>query len=288
MRLLSAVGAALLLTAPALAADMSALPPPVLRGALPAHDASVDWSGFYAGGFWGFSAGNTSTDSQSNINTALESMTRDTGVQQSIRSRGIVQQGRNQDSGLGFGGFVGYNFVIDDAVFGIEVDYTRSRLRSGLTGEGSGLANISPSRDESWFATTSSKVKVTDFGSVRGRLGYAFGNFLPYITAGVGLMRASTETAATIRGQSFTYNLNIDGNRVGAPNVGTLAFPYNGRVATQVRTKMYAGYALGFGLDYALSSNIFLRAELQHMRFSSIGGATLAINSARAGAAVKF
>ncbi|MGL5116108.1 MAG: outer membrane protein, partial [Beijerinckiaceae bacterium] len=221
----------------------------------------------------------------------LDRMTQGTEVNRSIRSRGIIETGRGQDTSLGFGGFAGYNFVHEEAVFGVEVDYKRTRVESGFDGIGNGTTAGYPvgsaTQFDSWNATTRSNIKFTDLATIRGRMGYAFGNFLPYLTLGAAIGRASTLSGATISG-SFE-RLDASGIVIAS---GPIFFPpRNGSpssLTTQIRTKFYGGYVIGAGLDFALSSNIFLRAELQHLRFANIAGSNVAVNSARVGAAVKF
>jgi opacity protein-like surface antigen len=290
MRLSTAAALAIALPFAASAADMDQLPTPVLRGALPASD-SIDWSGVYAGAFWSFGASNASGNSTYSMNTALDSMTQGTQINRSIRSQGIIETGRGQDMSLGFGVFAGYNFVFDDAVFGVEVDYKRSKLTSGFDGVGSGTtpgyAVGSATQFDSWSANTRSNIKFTDLATLRARMGYAFGNWMPYLTAGFALGRASTLSGATISG-SF-QRLDASGVQIAS---GIISFPplntSPSSLTTQTRTKFYGGYSLGAGLDFALSSNIFVRAELQHLRFANIAGSNIAVNSARVGAAVKF
>jgi opacity protein-like surface antigen len=69
-------------------------------------------------------------------------------------------------------------------------------------------------------------------------------------------------------------------------------------LATATRLRTIYGYALGAGVEFALTSNILLRGEAMTMRFTRFGGMTdanssapdgnMSINTARVGAAVKF
>jgi outer membrane immunogenic protein len=72
-------------------------------------------------------------------------------------------------SGGVVGGTVGYNYQIGQAVLGVEGDIDWSGIRGSTTSAGC-LAGCTTSN--SWLST------------VRGRLGYAAGRFMPYITAG--------------------------------------------------------------------------------------------------------
>jgi outer membrane immunogenic protein len=60
------------------------------------------------------------------------------------------------EKGVLVGGQIGYNFQTGPAVFGIEADY-----------------------DSTW-----ANVAAPDLGTVRGRIGYAFNQIMPYVTGG--------------------------------------------------------------------------------------------------------
>jgi outer membrane immunogenic protein len=92
------------------------------------------------------------------------------------------------------GGQVGYNWQFSRFVLGLESDLDWTNL-SGGRGDGGVCATDGGGQcrtSQSWFGTT------------RGRLGYAFGSWLPYVTGGaaygdIDLMQASgTETAARL------------------------------------------------------------------------------------------
>src|SRR5207245_1112150 len=80
-------------------------------------------------------------------------------------------------SGGVIGGTVGYNWQINQFVIGAEGDIDWSGIRGST----------------SVFCPTGCETRNAWLATVRGRLGYAFGRFLPYLTAGlaVGDIRAS-------------------------------------------------------------------------------------------------
>jgi outer membrane immunogenic protein len=274
--------AATALSTSVLAADMA--PPPVLRGALPASEKSVDWSGFYLGGTGSYGAINTTSNSnRSSMDPTLRQLVRGSVVEGGILAMPLIEQGRSQNHRIGFGVYGGYNWVMDDVLFGVEVDYTRAKLEGGFTGDRSGRigGNVSDTQYD-WTAHTEKSYKITDYGSFRGRIGYAWDNFLPYVTFGAAYARTSSAGYATIASYQRTYdNLGVivgQGNTVYTPSF----------LNEQNRAKFNFGYALGAGLDYAVSSNIVLRAELQHLRFAAVAGSTLQLNQAKLGAAIKY
>jgi len=95
--------------------------------------------------------------------------------------------GFNTSGGL-VGGTIGYNHQMGQVVFGLEGDGDWSDLR------GSGLcAGVSCETRNNWLATA------------RGRIGYAFDRFLPYLTAGM----AYGDVRATAAGVVSFNSTNI-------------------------------------------------------------------------------
>lgn len=285
---LSVAFAALMLAAPAFAADYpgSPGPAPVLRGALPGVQAGTDWSGFYFGGSVGY--GNaTNAIANPGLEPQLQALVAGTAVATSMQQRPLIFTGRNQSGVMTFGGFLGFNYQSDDMVFGFEADYSRGKMKGDQTGRASGVtAPIAvgggATRYENWNAVTTSNFEIKDSGTLRGRMGYTFGSFMPYLTAGIAWARASNERSATVSGTFEEYDATNVLTRNGILNFN----PSTNR--TGARTKLHFGYALGAGVDVALSQNIFFRAEAIHSRFSDIGGTNVQINQARASAGVKF
>jgi outer membrane immunogenic protein len=111
----------------------------------PMYAAPYNWTGFYAGinggGGWGTSTWSAATGSNS-FDT----------------SGGVV------------GGTLGYNWQMNQVVFGLEGDLDWSNIR--------GTTSAVP-------CTTSCETRNNWLGTVRGRVGYAFDRFLPYLTGGL-------------------------------------------------------------------------------------------------------
>ena len=84
-------------------------------------------------------------------------------------------------SGAVVGGTIGYNYQMGQTVFGLEGDGDWSNLRGSTTG--GACTGTSCETHNSWLATA------------RGRLGYAFGRFMPYVTGGAafGDVKATVE-----------------------------------------------------------------------------------------------
>ncbi len=259
-----------------------------LRGSIqPQQQTSSQlWDGVYVGALGGYSSGTVNkTKGYGNIAPQLNGTEIDAqgGLQNTF-----VTPSRAMDS-ASFGGFVGYNSTWEDAVVGVEADYTRtgfktdSSLSIGRQFKGTSGYNYNHT------ATMTASSKITDIATLRGRIGYAIGNALPFMTLGVAFGHGTFSNNSSLNGVATDSATP----QVKAPIYydnsirGTAYYPaYSGGYTN--RDKFAAGLALGAGLDYAFSSAIFLRAEYQHIRFNSFGSGQVAINNARAGVAAKF
>jgi outer membrane immunogenic protein len=125
------------------------------------------------------------------------------------------------------GGQIGVNYSFGAWVFGAEADLSGSDLRSSAIG-GSGFGQ----RDN----------KIDAFGTVRGRLGYAWDNWLLYGTAGF----------AWAREQITRTQL-----------VGTINNATPGTVESASRTG--TGWTAGAGLEWSFARNWSARIEYLHL-----------------------
>jgi outer membrane immunogenic protein len=110
------------------------------------------------------------------------------------------------------GGQIGYNWQMNQLVLGVETDFQGSGERATATGVG--------------FSVTE---RIRYFGTVRGRIGYAFDRTMLYATGGY----AYTNIGADLNVGAFTTSTNT--------------------------TK--SGYALGAGVEYAFAGPWSAKAE---------------------------
>jgi outer membrane immunogenic protein len=139
--LLASVGVLALGIASASAADIARArraPPPA-----PVITPVFSWTGFYAGINGGYGWGGDTSFSSPFPSSSFD------------KSGGLV------------GGTLGYNYQMNQIVFGVEGDIDASWIK------GSGVCGGLPCETKnSWL------------GTVRGRVGYAFDRFMPYVTGG--------------------------------------------------------------------------------------------------------
>jgi outer membrane immunogenic protein len=191
LKLAGAATAALALIATSFSAEAADIPRPVYKGPAKSVVAYYNWTGFYAGIMGGYGSG--------------------TSYFAGSAAAGNTSEPFKVTGGF-IGGTLGYNYQIGSVVWGIEGDLAYAMMR------GSNVA-LPP--------CPSCEVENRYFGTIRGRLGYAFDRFLPYFTGGLAFasLRVNNPTLAT----SQTFN----------------------------RT----GYTLGAGIEYAFLGNWSAKIE---------------------------
>ena len=132
--------------------------------------------------------------------------------------------GAGDNSGFVGGGQIGYNWqaVGSPLVLGLEADIQGTSLKSS-TDLGGGVTG---------------EAKVPAFGTVRGRIGYAWDRFMVYGTGGW----AYSKTEATITGPGGSLSDN----------------------------KWASGYTLGGGLEWAFAGPWSLKAEYLYVKAKSV------------------
>jgi len=214
------------------AADLpakAAVPPPE-PPPLPAY---FNWTGFYVGGNFG---GGWATSDFSG--TTL------------FTSGGVATpatfSGSDSLSGILGGGQIGFNYEFPNSVvIGLEADGDWSNI-SGSTST-CGIAAGATT------GCSNNNVKIDDFGTVRGRLGYAWSNVLLYGSGGWAWGGSTTTSSLTC---------------VGAACPATSGAFTGGNSTSSVDA---SGWAAGAGLEWAFTRNWTLRLEYLHVQFNGVG-----------------
>lgn len=252
-------------------------------GAQPSQP-SYDWTGVYFGGFGSWSSGDIRDGgAATNLATvAFPNLNVTAGI------ANLIDLPERRVRGAGYGGFVGYNTQWDDVVLGVEAEYSRVGVDATSTmpairrqlPSGSRLADVN-------LTSGSQKMKLDDYGVARVRAGWAYGRFMPYISVGLAIGRVSR--VQSLNGTVQEYELipivdalgNITGyNRI---NYGTATANYNAR-----RTSNAMGYAIGAGLDYAVTDNIFVRGKYEYISLGGNNSLSIGMHTAKAGIGAKF
>jgi opacity protein-like surface antigen len=260
------------MTAGAHAADLSDLP--ILRGGFTEglSNSSVNWSGVYVGG--SVSRGGADMDYTNSVQDLLTRLATNSTLDTQFNITKWPILGKNHSSGTGFGGFAGYNFQYSDVVFGVELNYSHGAFATSSTGsqDRQSTDNSTPPVTTVVTARSDGSMRVTDFGSLRVRGGYAVGSFLPYAFAGVGLGQADIHRSVEI---DVTYS---------AAGVTNRATPLV--VRDDANSHLITGFAAGLGFDWMLCAGLFMRAEWEYLRFTST--VDTSVNTARLGLGYKF
>ena len=252
---------------------------PVLRGSFtdgPILPRTTNWEGFYIGGQGGYGA------SDENFNGATRTMMASLLANTSIEAEMGVSQwnlglGKQSARTSGFGAFTGYNWQWEDVVLGAEISWLHGSF--GGTGTASQeLVSPKPLSDTYFHdvaAISSASISISDMATLRGRAGYAFGCFLPYVFGAFALGNADITRTVTV----------VDDQIPGPASVRP------GGVATLSNTEalhnhLIYGYSAGIGVDVNLVGGLFLRGEYEYIRYTSIIDTN--INTVRAGLGYKF
>jgi outer membrane immunogenic protein len=259
----------------AFAEDLSWLPAP------PNTNVPVvgGWAGVYLGGQVSFSG--ASGDFSNTTQAPLAYVLRELALESDQSPSSWPVLGQANHSAAGFGGFVGYNTQYERLVLGVEANYDQANL--SLNAPNSPISRLVTAGGTPYDVTVTGSGNVSDlnFGTLRGRAGWALGNFLPYVFGGLAVGHSNVNIVAT------TYG--IQNPPLGCPagtNPPCVPFSFTG-TAGKNGEWMY-GFTVGAGLDVALTRNVFLRAEYEFVQFAPIANLQVNVNTVRGGLAFKF
>ena len=278
------------------AADMPDLP--VLRGSFPAglSTATRNWDGWYAGGQVGYSSADM--DFRQSIVGLTNTIFRNSVLQQPTSQLSALN--RASVTGTGFGAFVGRNYQYDDLVFSLEANYNYINSLVGTSTASLGplqitnpTGQVSPPGVTTTYAVTltgTATAQIKDVITFRGRAGWAYENFLPYMFGGlaVGRMDVYRNVTSAVTRRDDVTSTDIFG--VTTTTIGpTLPVPSVSQSLTQERTNNFVvGWTLGLGMEYMVWNCLFLRGEWEYIKFVQVMNTPIAMNSARLGIGYKF
>jgi outer membrane immunogenic protein len=281
------------------AADMPDLP--VLRGGFTdgLSKTSHNWDGAYVGVNGGYTS--NATDFSQSVVGLTNFIFRDSVLQQPTANWSLMNKTNTQSTN--FGAFVGRNWQWYDAILGLEGTYSYfNNLATSTSGSNSltivnpagdmHAANVTDNYDVTLTGTAAAKVK--DMITLRGRVGWDGGDFMPYAFAGaaVGRMDVSRSVTSNVDLRQDVTNSVTNGLGVvvttttfGAPQ----AVPAQSQAQTQRRTNAFAvGWVAGLGLEYCIWEGLFARVEYEYVKFSPVMNTSVTLNNARVGLGYKF
>jgi outer membrane immunogenic protein len=273
------------------AADM----PDFLRGSISAPTPTRNWDGWYVGGQVSYSA--VASDFSKSVVGLTNFIFRDSVLQQPTSQFGLLAKTTTQ--GTGFGGFVGRNYQLDDLVFGVEANYNYFDRLTTSTSASNSLEIVNPPGQTNPPGVTSiygvtltgrAAAQVKDAITLRGRAGWATGNFLPYVFGGVavGRMDVSRSVTSTVTRRDDVTTTDFFG--VTTTTIGpTLPVPAQSQSLIEQKTNAFtAGWTAGLGMEYMLWGNVFMRGEWEYVKFLAVKNTVVQANNLRASIGYKF
>jgi outer membrane immunogenic protein len=241
------VGSALLTgIVTASAADMA------VKAPVPMAPAPFSWTGFYVGanvgGAW------TPNNGGSDFGPLFPPfivLAPQAAIPTLIPGQLDVLAGGGRRSGVIGGGQVGYNYQVNQFVFGVEAD----AVGTGLNGSS---ASATRSFGPPILLATVNQTVTVDFGridwmaSFRGRAGFAVNQALFYVTGGAAVAGIGGSTTTVVNGPG-------------------IAIPAGTFVATNGGDRTRWGWTVGGGVEWAFSQNWSVAGEYRHTDFGNRG-----------------
>jgi opacity protein-like surface antigen len=258
---------AALWAAPAKAADL--LDDNWLRGSF--GGGPVRWDGVVLGAHVGYSSMNS--DFGNSTSSQIAFILRNTALEDQFAPSSWTTLPHDITSSTSYGVFLGYNMQWDDIVLGADISYERPQSLNTSAADSIGRrVTLQDGTVDDVGITASSSLKLVDYGTMRARAGYAFGQFLPYAVLGGAVGRFNYTNTSTV---DLLQN-----------SVRPAGFP-----ATQTDSqseKFGYGFLYGLGMDVAITPNIFLRGEWEYIAFNKVGDIRSTVNTVRVGLGVRF
>jgi len=188
----TAIAAIALIGTPAFAADMA------VKAPSPPPAPVYNWTGFYVGGNVGASFGRAKTD----FNAAPVTVTTTFGTFGPF-APGLASSQQVEPAGIIGGGQVGYNWQFSPTlVAGLEADFQASGEKDSISFTNNFTIPCLGLCGGTGSAFTQYEAKIDWFGTVRGRIGYLFGDgaVLAYLTGGLAYGRVGVDGTNTVSG----------------------------------------------------------------------------------------
>jgi outer membrane immunogenic protein len=256
----------------------------ILRGTVP----TTNWGGLYGGVQGGYSSSNMNFSN--GVGPLVANILRSSSLSNDVSDWAVL--GTASNGTTSYGGFIGYNTVWDDAVLGFEVNYNRVRFEGISTSSISRIFTDNtaapPNTTYQYDVTVagSSSIRMTDIATLRARAGWSVGQFLPYAFGGFAIGRADVAQSASVTGTRTDTVTNPVTGSTSTSAPGPVDLP--GAQTNAQQGEFAYGWVAGLGMDVALFSHAFARAEWEYVGFAPINGIRVNSNSIRGGVGLKF
>lgn len=295
MRRLLLAAAMVGVAASAQAADM----PDFLRGSFAPAPVVRNWEGWYVGGQTNY------TSSEMDFSRSVVSLTnfifRNSVLQEPTSQFSVLS--KNHTQGYGFGAFAGRNWQWDEAVLGLEANYSyvanlssssNNSLSRAIVNPTGTIAPINHTYTYNTTVTGSAAAQIKDVLTLRARAGWAAGSFMPYMFGGIAVARMdvarSVNTNVILRDDAVQTFVDPFGNTTVVNLTPVFSnIPSLSQSVSENRTSSFVGgWTVGLGTEYCLFGNLFMRAEWEYIKFLSVKDTVISMNSGRFGIGYKF
>lgn len=231
------------------AADMPVKAPRYAPTPPPALDS---WTGFYIGGNVGYSWGNADTDF--NAAPITVNIINNPPIS-SVSLPGFVGSESVKPAGIIGGGQIGYNWQFASHwIAGVEADIQASGQKAGNDFSNPFSFNVRGGAGSSLVAgtaVTDYEAKISWFGTMRGRIGYAWDRVMLYATGGLAYGEVQLGGTRT-----------VTGTVLGLPPLST--------TTALGHSQVNAGWTVGAGVEAALVGNWTWKAEYLYVNLGSL------------------
>jgi opacity protein-like surface antigen len=277
------------------AADMPDLP--VLRGGFTdgLSTATRNWEGFYAGGQFGFAT--SEIDFSHAPKSMVNFLLRNSVLQAPVGGWAVLP--KNHVQSTGFGAFVGRNWQYYDAVLGVEANYSYMNNLASTAADSMERLIVNPSGETPPTGHTytydtalggGASLQLKDYVTLRGRVGWSGGDYMPYAFGGLAIGRADVSRFATVsyvKYDDFDVTTTVGGVTTTIHQQNQIGSATMSQAERRTNSFIY-GWTAGIGLEYALFDCVFLRGEWEHVGFSNVKDISMSLNNFRLGAGYKF
>ena len=249
-----------------------------LRGSLaPQQPAYARWDGAQIGVEVGW--GNFRNDFGNSTSPLVAFILRNTTAEAEFAPSTWTTLSSNTTNGPVFGGYIGYNMQWDQLVLGVDLGYKYANIATGANDSISRQFTTSSQFQETVSIDARAQMKLMDYATLRGRAGYAWGQFLPYAAVGIAVGRFNYQTNVTVT--DVMTALNPPGPPGG---LGT----FQQSASSGQNNAFAAGIAAGLGVDWAATPNVFVRGEWEFVAFAPVNQTRTNIQVGHVGAGMRF
>jgi outer membrane immunogenic protein len=208
----------------------------MLRGSFTPQSSTssyASWDGVYFGAQVGVA--NMDTDFGNEASQWVGYNLRNTTLESAVHPESWALMPSSVTHGRSYGAFLGYNFQWDQLVIGFDAAYNRMSSMTSSSSAGSINRTVQilvPSSTDTVTLDGTASAKLFDYATLRGRAGYAFGQFLPYAMIGVAVGRFNYTTTANLEACGFDFPLS----QCGSLTTTTITTSTNGNSTTSIST----------------------------------------------------